>query len=151
MSESRHDPIRPATEREEPEIHLSDYFWRPRWVKLWWASAALVWIGVVLHSWRLIEMPFDPEGGWQFWVTMAFHPFFIVPVLGYRLAWAWRRDKALFPWDSGYSGMTEEDDPIECLYGGPRIGFHRPTHLSYMSDPMDVRSPLNPANPSNLQ
>lgn len=148
MSKPQDETRHPATERDDSAIRLSDYFWRPRWVKAWWAIAALFWLAVFIDTWLPRDLSFDPSDGKLFWLALALHPFTIVPVLGYRMAWAWRRDKALFPWDPGYSDTSDQDQAISSLYDGTGMGFHSPMHMSYLSDPFDVRSPLNPASPA---
>lgn len=128
-------------------LRLSNFLWRPWYAKLWWICAAVFWVLVCLTS-SILPRSFalQPERLGLF-VTMAFHPYTIVPVLGLPLLFKWRR-QVVFPWDDV---QTFEDDEmrVEGLYEGESIGFHRLGARSHLSDPADIRSPLNPVNPAN--
>jgi hypothetical protein len=129
---------------DQPEApRLSQWLWHPWYAKLWWKAAALFWIAFILEEAfvprSLFQPLFQEYEGWILAVTFLFHPFLILPVLGF--GWLY----AMF----NQPGGVDHDDYSEDLYGGSSIGFHRPHSLSFLSDPTDIRSPLNPLNPIN--
>ena len=147
LSELKADKLGTANGEAGKKLHLADFFWRPWYAKLWWTSALIFWVLAAVVSWAFPGVGRSlPENAVNF-LTLALHPFIIVPVLGFTFAWAWRQSVVL-PWDPGYEADPTEEDLDEDPYGAGRIGFHHDP-MSYLSDPTDVRSPLNPVNPAN--
>lgn len=118
-----------------------DYFWRPRYAKIWWASAFAFWMLMAIDTFVVRFLP-RPDEGWFFLILMLFHPYVIVPVLGFRFLRGWLE----------YSGFYDNDneEPVEPLYdGGSGMGFHSavddPTNPN---DPRFIMLPTNPASPA---
>lgn len=125
-------------------LRLSDFFWRPWYAKLWWSCALIVWVLALFAADIFSRDWLQANDGWITIAGLAFHPFVIVPVLGFPAVWAWRQT-VVFPWDPGYGGESA-DDIEEELYGGESMGFGRRLKNSDLSDPNDPASPFNPAN-----
>ncbi len=127
-----------ASERLRPRSR--DYFWRPWYARLWWSLAFAFWLIVVFDALVAHVLPRADEG-WQLWLVMLFHPYVIVPALGFRYVRDWL----------AYSGFydTDEEEPTERLYDGDNgVGFPpspgKPTHSR---DPRYIMLPTNPASP----
>lgn len=126
---------------------LSDWFWRPWYARLWWTAAGVFWIAAFLVSWLIPSLLVPDRDLASFLLVMAFHPFTIIPALGVPLLFSWRKN-VVFPWDE-MPEDTHELGPVDGLYEGESIGFHRPTSRSFLHDPADIRSPQNPVNPAH--
>jgi hypothetical protein len=126
------------------KLRLSDYFWRPWYAKLWWSCSIFLGVVAIFATEIFSREWLQANDGWITIVSLVFHPFTIVPVLGFPAVWAWRRS-VVFPWDPGYE--DESDDIEEDLYGGESIGFGRRLKGADLSDPTDPASPFNSANP----
>lgn len=129
-----------------PHWKLSTWFWKPWYAKLWWICAAIYWLLVLLLPNE--NNPLDSTSG--DYLMLLFHPFALFWYGGFRALWVWRQ-QVVFPWDPNWTEAGSDLDEDVDLYGGEGIGFHRPGPLSYYSDPSDIRSPLNPANPAYVR
>lgn len=124
-----------------PRRKLSTWFWKPWYAKLWWFCAAVYWLLVLFmpnDSTLLDESP-------GVFLMLLFHPFALFWYGMIRALWVWRQ-QVVFPWDPNWTETNPDLDEDADLYGGEGIGFHRPLLMSYLSDPTDIRSPLNPVN-----
>jgi hypothetical protein len=137
---------RSSTANTEAKLGVSDYFWRPWYAKLWWSCALIFGVLSIFATDIFSREWLQANDGWITLAGLALHPFTIVPVLGFPAVWAWRRT-ALLPWDPAYDVQSTAEEMEEELYGGENIGFNR-RPLSHLTDPTDVRSPLNPISPA---
>ncbi|MDF0491100.1 hypothetical protein PX699_22710 [Sphingobium sp. H39-3-25] len=124
---------------------LSAWLWKPWYAKLWWLMAVTTWLVALFAPKTLVP----PDGTFALVLTLIFHPFALFWYVAIRALWVWRQ-QVVFPWDPGYTDESADGDHTDELYSGDGIGFHRPIPMSYMSDPTDIRSPLNPANPAYI-
>lgn len=129
----------------QSRLRLRDYFWRPWYARLWWLAAMVYWTICLIGAIFFPDLEKDVPETLGTWLMMAFHPYMIVPVLGFPLLWAWRW-RVFFPWDDYPSG-DDEAEPYDELYGGEPIGFHRSILRADPSHPADPLSPNNPSNP----
>lgn len=123
--------------RKQPRA--GDYFWRPRYAKIWWATASVFWMLFALDSFVVHFLP-SQDSGWFFLILMLFHPYVIVPVLGFRFARDWLEYSGFYDNANG----DPDEDPLDSF---DDFGF--PSSMNYLSNPMDPRSPLSPLNPIN--
>ncbi len=118
---------------------LGDYLWRPWYARLWWISIALLWTAALIVS--LFDIRLHPEEAYIQYLAFVLHPQVALPVLGFGFVWRWLEYQRSNP------GEQAEDE--EDFYDGVgRTGFDRP--ISFVSNPHDLSSPLNPANPELL-
>lgn len=112
-----------ASKSERP--HASEWLWRPRYAKLWWAGIAIYWAGKVASFYlpALDEFYANALAGF---LNIAFFPPLALMVLGMGYARAW------FAWsDWEFVEPTQEQMFPKRSIGGMR---------DPASDPLDPRS-----------
>ncbi|PZU56157.1 MAG: hypothetical protein DI547_17225 [Sphingobium sp.] len=125
----------PVTDMPPPRA--SDWFWRPRYARLWWVSAGLFWIGAAIASLLAPQLLLQIGGGF-FVLMMLFHPFVILPVLGFGYALAWIRQNAI-QGDGDTEGDSDWASYREDMFFG-RMKWDPVGSL----DPKHMGNPLNP-------
>ncbi|MGE6694718.1 hypothetical protein ACQKE8_19965 [Sphingobium limneticum] len=77
------DHVEPADEARPPSPRAADWFWRPRYAKLYWVTALLYWIGLEI----MIAIPYDrintSVANTMVLLILVFNPITVVAVLGY--------------------------------------------------------------------
>lgn len=121
-----------------PWPRLSDWMWRPWYAKLWWAGAAIFWLAVGLDAMFVSFLP-SSHDGWALFLLILFHPYLIVPVLGFGFALAWI--------ERASRSDQDDDDGEEAWDWADDFGLRRRT-LNPM-DPFDPRFNTLPANPAS--
>jgi len=120
-----------------PPLRASDWLWRPWYARFWWVSAALFWIGAAIVS-VVVPKLLLQIGGAFFLLMTFFHPFLILPALGFGYARAWIRQNAV----QG-DGNTEAD--FDWASYGEEMCFGRTKWDPVGSlDPKHMGNPLNP-------
>jgi hypothetical protein len=69
-------------------LRVGDWLWRPWYAKLYWAAAISYWTFVLVSwLWGLAPGYFNSVAGG--YTSLVFHPFMILPVLGFGYGRAW--------------------------------------------------------------
>lgn len=123
-------------------LKLSDLLWRSWYAKAWWASAGLFWSGVAFVP----GVARATDDGFGFGLSLFLHPFALIWYLAGRYLWVWRQGLAS-PWDLSSDGSRLSAEELAEFHAGENFGFDERVPMSYLSDPTDIRSPMNPANP----
>jgi hypothetical protein len=133
-----------STEEQPDPPRLSQWLWRPWYAKLWWKAAALFWVAFILEEAvvprSVSEALFEPYEGWIVMTLILFHPFVILPVLGFGWLWAlsgYRRGEG-YGWGAGgsYDAST---------------GFGFQGRNMDPTNPADPRYIWHPGNPQSLE
>lgn len=125
-------------------LKLSNLLWRPWYAKAWWASAAVFWAAVAFVP----GAAKTTDDGFVFALSLFLHPFALIWYLVGRYVWRW------------WKGESFGDDPNKAEHGRcateqdicddkEDFRLFRGDPLTYLYDPADIRSLLNPANPAN--
>jgi len=138
-------PISKDISSDRPRFRLSAWFWKPWYAKLWWFCAVAFWL--IAEFAPRETNPFNSTTGSL--VMLAFHPFALLWYGFFRALWRWRARLAV-SWEPNGDADADLNDEGDGLYGVDGIGFHRPVPMSYLSDPTDIRSPMNPLNPAYI-
>ena len=126
-------------------FRLSAWFWKPWYAKLWWLCAVVFW--PIAEFAPREANPFNSTIGSL--MMLALHPFALLWYGFSRALWRWRAQLA-FPSEPNGNTDAALNDGDDGRYGSGGIGFHRPVPMHYLSDPTDIRSPMNPLNPAYI-
>ncbi|WP_313802646.1 hypothetical protein [Sphingobium sp.] len=129
------------------ELHLetprlSQWLWHRWYAKLWWKAAAIFWTACILEE-AFVPRSFS-QGllqqyeGWIIAIVFLFHPFLILPVLGFGWLWAL---------SNGPRGDAE-DGVAGVLYNGSN-GFGVHGQNMDPTNPADPRYVWHPGNPQS--
>lgn len=129
---------------ETQPLRIRNWLWRPWYAKAWWIAAIIFWsFGFLLTEfWHLGPLE---DSDWPYLLMLLFHPYLIVPVLGFGYV------RALF--NRAWAEVDEEDEIETGLYDGTgEVGFHRPSgdrmfRRKSVMDPTNLSAIWNPANP----
>jgi hypothetical protein len=114
-----------------------DYFWRPWYAKLWWVSIPIYWL--ILGGFGGFQLIDAQIGSWPIAIlNVVFLPITAGLFLGFGFF-----SRLL------HAGNDQPDADDTWRYHDPAnpAGFQGP--MAYLSDPTDIRSPLNTLNPAN--
>lgn len=132
-----------GADRQDRDVGISWFLWRPWYARLWWKLAALFWLTAFGVGWLVPEWSRVMDRDLLMNVGIFFHPFIIAPVLGLRLYWRWFvNDTFAWPRD----GQGDDEQELDRLYDGESIGFHRFIE-PYSRKPADPLAPSNPSSP----
>lgn len=123
-------------------LKLSHLLWRPWYAKAWWTSAAVFWTAVAFVPWAARAT----DDGIGFVLSLFVHPFALIWYLAGLYLWGWRQGLA-YPWNPSSEGRELSAEELAEIHAGENFGFDERVPMSYLSDPTDIRSPMNPANP----
>ncbi|WP_426387547.1 hypothetical protein [Sphingobium sp. R-21] len=119
--------------------------WQPWYAKAWWASAAVFWSAMVFVPGAARAI----DGGSVFALSLFLHPFAPMWYLAGRYFWV-RRQKLAFPSKPNRDSNKASDSDLAALEAEEVFGFDDRVPMSYLADPTDFRSPMNPANPAYI-
>ncbi|MDO7841750.1 hypothetical protein [Sphingomonas immobilis] len=139
------EDLETAKEANEPIVNpegprLSDFFWRPWYVKVWWVTC-LVYCSLkyAAHSTDLRQI--------AAWRDGVMFPALLLPqTIIFTLLFFWCRAVVFFRWKLG-----DDEQGLECTDGDDSdFGFDAPTNIMIDANhPLSLANPTNPASPLN--